>query len=90
MELKAVREKLKFGRNIPHTGGFPSDSAITRPCNAGAAGEAGSIPGSGRAPGGGHGNPLQDSSLENPMDTGTWWAIVHRVAIVHRDSTEAT
>ena len=40
----------------------------------------GSIPGSGRAPGGGHGNPFQYSSLENPMDRGAWWATVHRVA----------
>ena len=34
----------------------------------------GSIPGSGRFPGGGHGNPLQYSCLENPMDKGAWWA----------------
>ena len=40
----------------------------------------GSIPGSGRSPGGGHGNPLQHSCLENPMDREAWWAIVHRVA----------
>ena len=38
------------------------------------------IPGSGRSPGGGHGNPLQYSCLENPMDRGVWQAIVHRVA----------
>ena len=37
------------------------------------AGDAGSIPGSGRSPGGGHGNPLQYSCLENPMDRGVWW-----------------
>ena len=42
--------------------------------------DAGLIPGSGRFPGGGHGNPLQYSSLENPMDRGDWWAAVHRVA----------
>ena len=35
---------------------------------------------SGRYPGGGHGNPLQYSYLENPMDRGVWWAIVHRVS----------
>ena len=41
----------------------------------------GSIPGSGRSPGGGHGNPLQYSCLENPLDRGAWRAIiVHRVA----------
>ena len=35
------------------------------------------ILGSGRSPGGGHGNPLQYSCLENPMDRGAWWATVH-------------
>ena len=39
-----------------------------------------SIPGLGRFPGGGHGNPLQYSWLENPMDRGACWATVHRVA----------
>ena len=34
-------------------------------------------PGSGRSPGGGHGNPLQYSCLKNSMDRGTWWATVH-------------
>ena len=37
------------------------------------------IPGSGRSPGGGNSNPLQDSCLENSMDRGTWWATVHGV-----------
>ena len=49
-------------------------------CKAGAIGDRGSIPGSGRFPGGGHGNPLQYSYLENPMDRGAWQATVHRVA----------
>ena len=40
----------------------------------------GSIPGLGRSPGGGHDNPLQYSSLENPKDRGAWQAIVHSVA----------
>ena len=44
------------------------------------AGDLGSIPGFGRSPGEGHGNPLQDSCLENPTDRGAWWATVHRVA----------
>ena len=44
------------------------------------AGDVGSIPGWGRSPGGGHGNPLQSSRLENPMDGGAWWAAVHGVA----------
>ena len=42
-------------------------------------GDLGSIPGSGRSPGG-NGNPLQYSCLENPMDRGVWWAVVHGVA----------
>ena len=49
------------------------------PANAGDFRDAGSIPGSGRSPGGGHGNPFQYSCLENPMDRGTWWARVHSV-----------
>ena len=50
------------------------------PAKAGDVKDTGSIPGSGRFPGGGHGNPLQYSCLENPMDRGAWWAMVHRVA----------
>ena len=44
------------------------------------AGDSGSIPGSGRSLGEGHGNPLQYSCLENPMGRGAWQATVHRVA----------
>ena len=44
------------------------------------AGDPGSIPGLGRSPGEGNGNPLQDYCLENPMDRGAWWAAVHGVA----------
>ena len=44
------------------------------------AGDLGSIPGLGRSPGEGNGNPLQYSCLENPMDGGAWWATVHGVA----------
>ena len=43
------------------------------------AGDLGSIPGSGRSPGEGNGNPLQYSCLENSMDRGAWWATVHGV-----------
>ena len=42
--------------------------------------DAGSIPGMGRSPAGGHGSPLQNSCLENPMGRGTWWATVHSIA----------
>ena len=50
------------------------------PASAGDIRDAGSIPGLGRSPGGGHGNPPQYSCLENPMDRGAWRATVHRVA----------
>ena len=46
-------------------------------CNVG---DLSSIPGLGRSPGEGNGNPLQDSCLENPVDGGAWWATVHGVA----------
>ena len=45
-------------------------------CNVG---NLGSIPGLGRSPGGGDGNPLHYSCLKNPMDGGAWWSITHRV-----------
>ena len=57
--------------------GLPGGSVVKNlPANAG---DAGSIPGSGRSSGGGHGNALQYSCLENPMDRGAWQA-VHGVA----------
>ena len=57
---------------------FPGGSVVKNlPTNAG---DAGSIPGSGRSPGKGNGKPLQYSCLENPMDRGAWQAIVRGVA----------
>ena len=57
--------------------GFPGDSdGKASACNAG---DLGSIPGLGRSPGEGNGNPLQHSCLENPTDGGAWWATVHEV-----------
>ena len=50
------------------------------PAIAGDIRDAGLIPGLGRSPGGGHGNPLQYSCLENAMDRGAWWATMHGVA----------
>ena len=49
------------------------------PASAGDVRDVGSIPGSGKSPGGGNGNPPQYSCLENPMDKGAWWATVHGV-----------
>ena len=58
------------------------------PASAGDIRDLGSIPGSGRSPGEGNGNPLQYSCLENPMDRGAWWATVH--GVTESDMTEAT
>ena len=61
--------------------GFPSGSVVKNsPTNAGDIRDAGPIPGSGTSPGGGNGNPLQYSCLENPTDGGAWQAVVHGVA----------
>ena len=64
--------------NAGGMGGFPGGSEVkASACNVG---DLGSIPGSGRSPGEGNGNPLQYSFLENPMDGGAWGATVHGVA----------
>ena len=60
--------------------GFPGGNGKILPANVGDVRDGGSIPGSGRSPGGGHGNPLQYSCLKNPMGTGAWLATVQRVA----------
>ena len=49
--------------------------------------DTGSLPGSGRPPGGGHGNPLQCSCLKKPMDRGAWRALAHGVAVGHDEAT---
>ena len=60
--------------------GFPGNSVVKNlPATAGDTGVVGSIPGSGRSPGGGNGNPLQYSYLENPMDREAWQATVQGV-----------
>ena len=63
--------------------GFPGGSeGKASACNAG---DPGSIPGSGRSPGEGNGNPLLYPCLENPMDRGAWWATVHGVTRVRHN-----
>ena len=63
------------------SGGIPDGSAGEKSaCNSGDTRDAGSIPGLERPLGGGNGNPLQYSCLENPMDRGAWWAAVHGFA----------
>ena len=60
--------------------GFPGGSVVKNPStNAGDIGDVHSIPGSGRSPGDGNGNPVQYSCLENPRDRGAWRAAVHGV-----------
>ena len=61
--------------------GFPSGSDGKE--SACSAGDLGSIPGPGRSPGEGHGNPLQYSCLKNSMDRGAWWATVPGIAVGH-------
>ena len=59
---------------------FPVNAMVKNPpANSGDTTDMSSVPGLGRSLGGEHGNPLQDSCLENPMDRGAWWATVHRV-----------
>ena len=73
--LKPFSPRVDFQLLFPL--GFPcgSDSKASA-CHGG---DLGSVPGSGRSPGGGHGNPLQCPCLENPMDGGAWRASVHGV-----------
>ena len=67
--------------NCIHYSGLPQWlSGKESACSAGATGDIGSIPRSGRSPGGEQGNPLQYSCLENPMERRPWWATVHGVA----------
>ena len=61
--------------------GFPGGSVGEESaCSVGDAGDLSLIPGSGRSPEGGHGNPFKCSCLENPMDRGSWWVTVHGAA----------
>ena len=67
--------------------GFPGGSDAKE--SAGNAGDLASIPGLGRSPGGGYGNPLQYSCLENPMDRVAWRAAVHSRARLKQLNTHA-
>ena len=69
-----------FMRTSLQTQGFPGGLVVKNPANAGDAEDVCLIPGSGRSPGGGNGNPLQYSCLKNPRDGGAWQAIVPGVA----------
>ena len=70
-----------FGQTKGDCGAYQLALVVKNPpANAGDIRGMGSIPGSGRSPRGGHGNPIQYFCLENPMDRGSWQATVHRVA----------
>ena len=72
-----VCECIAFYISMQRDRGFPDDSdGKESTCNAG---DLSSVPGLGRPPGRGHGNPFKYSCLENPMDREAWWAIVHGV-----------
>ena len=75
---------------IPDLGTVVCVSLVVKnpPANVGNIKDAGSFPGLGRSPGGEHGNPLQVSCLENPIDRGTWRALVH--GVTEADTAEAT
>ena len=70
-------------------GGGSGKKQNKTPANAGDIRDVDSVPGSGRFPGGGHGNPLQYFCLENPMDRGAWWVTVHE-GLKKLDTTETT
>ena len=80
--LQRVRHDWETSLSLSHfMRGFPGGaSGKNLPANVGHVREAGSIPGSGRSPGGRHSNPLQYSCLENPTERGAWQATVHGVA----------
>ena len=78
LTLDVKDEKLMQKRNSYLFGGFPGGSDGKEPaCDVG---DTGSVPGSGRCPGEGNGNPLQYSCLENSMDRGAWQSTVHGVS----------
>ena len=71
--LKTLKNHMPPSRDFP--GGSDGKASAYN------AGDSGSIPGLGRSPGAGNGNPLQYSCLENPVDGGAWWAIFQRVTM---------
>ena len=76
--MEVGRRSKRKGYVYTFSLGFPGGSEVK--ASSWNVGDLGSIPGSGRSPGEGNGNPLQYSCLENPLDGGAWWATVHGVA----------
>ena len=80
---REVRQRVGLSETSLYTTTWPSQMVLVvknPPANVRDIRDAGSIPGLGRSPGGGHGHPLQYSCLENPMDRGAWKATVHGIA----------
>ena len=78
---------IELGQRRLESEGFPCGSDGKNP--SANAGDVGLIPGSGRYPGEGNGNPFQYSCLENSMERGAWWATVIRVTVRHNQSNLA-
>ena len=79
-EQNLEKMEMESGRAAQMLGAFQVALVVKNPpAKSGDRRDAGLIPGSGRFPGGGHGNPLWYSCLENPMDRGAWQATVHGV-----------
>ena len=79
VSTKSVMSIKRWGSRTSLASRLPGLAVKDLPANVGDIRDSGSIPELGRFPGGGHGSPLQYSCLENPMDRGAWWAMVHRV-----------
>ena len=79
--MLSVKESSWLVCHVVQIVASPGGTVIKKmPASVGDARDEGSIPGSGRSPGGGNGNPLQSSCVGNPMDRGVWGAAVHGVA----------
>ena len=88
LHLVSILSNFPKWKSVQVRSGFPGSLAVK--ASAFNAGEAGSIPGLGRSPGEGNGNPLHYSCLENPMDGGSWWATVHGIAKSRTQLSEFT
>ena len=81
VSFKCTAQRFSYIHICTNRYGLPRwPSSKESACNPGVAGDTGSIPGLRTSPGGGHGNLLQYSCLENPMDRGAWQAIIHKVS----------
>ena len=85
--IHTLEGNLLYSKSTDFKGFSGSSDGKESACNVG---DPGLIPGSGRSPGEGNGNPLQYSCLENPMNGGVWQATVHGVAKIHTPLNDFT